>query len=78
MVMQVQVVPFGQITDITGSETFPMNAASTGELRTLLEEKYPQLKSKKFAIAVNKQLIKGDMELPQQAEVALLPPFSGG
>lgn len=76
--MQVQVVPFGQITDITGSETFSMNVATTGELRTLLEEKYPQLRSRKFAIAVNKQLIKGDVALPQHAEVALLPPFSGG
>ena len=43
-----------------------------------LQLKYPGLLQAKYAIAVNKQIIQHKTALQQDAEVALLPPFSGG
>jgi sulfur-carrier protein len=39
---------------------------------------YPPLAEVKFSLAVDKKLIQGDTPLHDGAELALLPPFSGG
>jgi len=76
--MQIQVLPFGQLAEITGKERFAWQAADTDSLQRTLGEKYPALKERKYAIAVNRQLVKQNTVLTENAEVALLPPFSGG
>lgn len=76
--MSVRVVSFGKIADILGSKNLEVEAADTEELQRLLFEKYPRLKEAIFAIAVNRQVVTGTTALPPNAEVALLPPFSGG
>jgi sulfur-carrier protein len=70
---------FGQIADIVGSNSFETAiVANTDELVKTLQEKYPALKGSTYKIAVNRNIIQSNMTLQPDAEVALLPPFSGG
>lgn len=77
--MQIDVLIFGQITDITGKANFQWQGVeNTEELRQQLIEKYPKLKSLEYSIAVNKKIIRENCSLQEGDTVALLPPFSGG
>jgi len=70
---------FGQLADIIGSNSFEVTGvASTDELINELQSNYPALKSSKYKIAVNRNIIQSNAALQQDAEIALLPPFSGG
>ena len=50
----------------------------TEELLTELQKTYPVLKTHKFSLAVNKQMVQEKTSLKGNEEIALLPPFSGG
>lgn len=50
----------------------------TEELLAELVEEFPQLKSLKFSLAVDKELVQQKHHLNGNEEIALLPPFSGG
>jgi molybdopterin synthase sulfur carrier subunit len=76
--MKVRVVPFGQLTDIMGKAHLEFDAADTQALQQVLENKYPGLRDRKYAIAVNREIVSANTILPEDAEVALLPPSSGG
>jgi molybdopterin synthase sulfur carrier subunit len=69
---------FGQIAEITGSTDLQMQAEDSMSLRQALIQQFPQLRDKKFAIAVNKQLITENTSFNENDTIALLPPFSGG
>jgi molybdopterin synthase sulfur carrier subunit len=70
---------FGQLVDIIGSNLFEANDVSnTDELIQNLQSKYPALANSKYQVAVNRNIIQSTTALQQDAEVALLPPFSGG
>jgi len=75
---QLSIIAFGQIAEIVGHEEFSMDASDTDALQILLLSKFPGLKNKKFAISVDKLLIKTNTTLRDHSVVALLPPFSGG
>jgi len=79
--MLVTLKPYGHLSDIPGVSggsielDFPLEARL---LRTLVDERYPSLKSARFRIAVDHRL-PADGEILQAAgELALLPPASGG
>lgn len=77
--MQVQVMIFGQLKDITGkSELTLYDIPDTDTLIKTLESLYPALTKAKFAIALNKKVISTNTNLEGDTNVALLPPFSGG
>lgn len=77
--MEIKVLVFGQLTDITGSSELSLSNFSTSEeLLEMLVHKYPSLADSKFAMALNKQVITQNTTLPENSIVALLPPFSGG
>ncbi len=77
--MQVKVLIFGQLTDITGLSELSLNDISTsGELIETLIQKYPLLAHSKYVIALDKKVINQDTALLNNSTVALLPPFSGG
>lgn len=76
--MHVTVVSFGKIADVLGSKRLSFEAVDTDDLQKRLIESYPTLKNNVFAIAVNRQVVSVNTPLPEDAEVALLPPFSGG
>ncbi len=70
---------FGQLADITGSNLFEVaDVGNSDELIKQLQLKYPALKNAKYKIAVNRNIIQSNTTLQHNAEVALLPPFSGG
>lgn len=75
----MEIKAFGQLTDIFEKETFSIESVKDlNELKEKLIKSYPALSQKTFVIAVNKQIIHNNVSLNEDAEVALLPPFSGG
>ncbi|MCU7617087.1 MoaD/ThiS family protein [Chryseobacterium sp. PBS4-4] len=75
--MEIKVISFGQIAEITGKE-FMMEAADLDSLKLFLIQKFPELSDRKFAFAVNKKLVQENIILNQNDVVALMPPYSGG
>jgi sulfur-carrier protein len=79
MEMKMNIMVFGQLEDIAGSSVVVVeNVADTEMLLQKLYVQYPLLKEKKFLIAVNQKIIIEKTQIGDNAEVALLPPFSGG
>ncbi len=77
--MQVQIMIFGQLKDITGkSELTLYDIPDTDTLIQTLQSLYPALTNTKFAIALNKKVISTNTILEGDNNIALLPPFSGG
>jgi len=70
---------FGQLTDVFKQENISVeNAADVEELKKRLLDSFPALADKTFVVAVNKKIIHKNISLSENAEIALLPPFSGG
>lgn len=75
----MKILAFGKIAELLGKTELELdNMPNTDILLGFLQQQYPELKSMKFSLAVNKKQVTGNTEIPQGAEVALLPPFSGG
>jgi len=76
---KITVRAFGMIAEKIGSGQIQLSGISTiEELRKSLFDQFPDLKNMKFSIAINKQLVSGNAPIPDDSEIALLPPFSGG
>ncbi|HYH55926.1 MAG TPA: MoaD/ThiS family protein, partial [Anseongella sp.] len=70
---------FGQLTDITEcSELQLADMPDTGRLEEALFERYPGLRQARYLMTVNRKIVRERALLSENAEVALLPPFSGG
>jgi molybdopterin converting factor small subunit len=76
--MRVEIVAFGQISEITGAALRAEGPDTTQALQQWLHAKYPALEQVRYCIAVNQQIVNSHIPLPEGAQVALLPPFSGG
>lgn len=80
--MQVQLMSYGALTDITGSEVFeleiPQQALTVAEMKLHLLARYPALEGKTFRMAVNERFVGDDFEVLSGVKIALMPPFSGG
>jgi MoaE-MoaD fusion protein len=81
--MKVNVHLFARARDVAGASTVTVDlpsGARVADVRRLLAERYPALASllERSALAVNDEFAEGTLTLPQGAEVALLPPVSGG
>jgi molybdopterin synthase sulfur carrier subunit len=77
--MEINLLIFGQIADITGKSTWKMTGIKdTNELIKNLEEQFPALSTTSYSIAVNKKMIQGNTAFNENDTIALLPPFSGG
>ena len=76
--MKVRVIAFGPLTDIMGRKELHVEASDLDQLKLTLEQQFPGLSERKFAVAVNREFVTGNTTLPEDAEVALLPPSSGG
>lgn len=77
--MLITIKYFGQIAEVTQKEEeqLKVSKGSVSGLLNTLNTKYSDLKNKDFQIAQNQELVDLDTELTG-AEIALLPPFSGG
>ena len=76
--MQVNVIIFGQLTDITGSQLSIPGVTDTNSLVRELNKRYPGLADSIYMVAVNKKVVTENTGLTQNCTVALLSPFSGG
>lgn len=74
---------FARARDLVGRDTVTVRlapGATVADLRLRLAVDYPVLASllARSALAVNNEFAKDTLILPRHAEVALLPPVSGG
>jgi molybdopterin synthase sulfur carrier subunit len=77
--MQVKIIFFGQLTDITGNDTVAVeNISDTDGLVMEINKLYPAMSGVKYIIAVDKKVIQENTVIGETSNVALLPPFSGG
>lgn len=77
--MEVQVIFFGSITDITIDNSVLIdNCVDINSLVQALIERYPALANKKYFIALNQKMVHENTKLKLGDTVALMPPFSGG
>jgi molybdopterin converting factor small subunit len=77
--MPVQVIVFGQLTDILGHS--PVTIADVADTSTLIQQlnqRYPALVNAPYIIAVDKKIVSENTPLTGNNIVALLPPFAGG
>ena len=75
----IEILAFGQIIDITGQKAWRMeHIPDTDELKISLAKTFPSMNTAEYRIAVNMEIIRGNVELKTGDVVALLPPFSGG
>jgi molybdopterin synthase sulfur carrier subunit len=80
--MKIEILFFGITSDLIGETQVQIaleNAISVADFKSILKEKYPQLKNvNSYAIAVNEAYAKDDIILKQSDVVAVIPPVSGG
>lgn len=81
--MNVRVLFFSVLRDITGAEELMMTATSGATVASLLEEcfqRWPKLRDwdASLLIAVDQNYVKRDTPLHDSAEVAVMPPVQGG
>jgi molybdopterin converting factor subunit 1 len=79
----MNVLLFARARDLIGCDRVSVTGpapATVGELRRLLMQQYPRLAglAERSAFAVNDEFADDQMQIPSGAEVALLPPVSGG
>jgi molybdopterin converting factor small subunit len=81
--MHVRVILFAKFKDLAGADhiVVPLSAKATlGDLRKKLMQLFATATGlvERSALAVNNELANDDYAIPENAEVALLPPVSGG
>lgn len=77
--MEVKILLFGELAQIAGASSIALkDVANTNVANEKLIEQFPTFKNKKYALAINKRLVKESHTLVDGDELALLPPFSGG
>lgn len=77
----MKVLLFARLRDLLGAEQVEMDeVANVGELRSRLMQRHPQAAAfiEKCAVAVNDEFADDAAPIPKGADVALLPPVSGG
>jgi molybdopterin converting factor subunit 1 len=81
--MTCRVRLFARARDLAGADAFTLElpaGCTAGELRRRLAREHPALATlaARSALAVNAEFAGDDVVLPDGAEIALLPPVSGG
>ena len=77
--MAIKVILFGQLVDLAGSSTLEFDGIEdTSKLQEQLHALIPGLVGATYRMAVEKKVVTEQTVLPDNATVALLPPFSGG
>ena len=77
--MKTTVLLFGQLAEVVGSKELQLTGCmDIASLMLALHQQFPVLAQSKYVVAVNQQMISGNISLTENSIVALLPPFSGG
>ena len=77
--MILSIKYFGLLAEVTGcsEEKIKFSGKSISDLKTILFQKYEELKNKDFQIVQNNELTTNET-MVTATEIALLPPFAGG
>jgi sulfur-carrier protein len=79
IVMEIKVMFFGVLTDVTGCNIKYYNEVSSlGDLRIRIQDDFPEISHYNFMVSLNQHIITDDTPLNNGDEVAYLPPFAGG
>lgn len=78
--MKLTINYFGMIAEAVGSSKaeFEFHGKRVSDLKCELENIFPDLLGMSYQIAVNQKLASAEIELSEQDEIAVLPPFAGG
>ncbi|HDZ41819.1 MAG TPA: MoaD/ThiS family protein [Bacteroidetes bacterium] len=77
--MKIRVLLFGVLAEEAGRQELELdNVSSLDGLKKQMIAQYPSFADYKFNISVNHALARGNKNLHEGDEVALLPPFAGG
>lgn len=78
--MKLTINYFGMIAEAIGSSKaeFEFRGKRVSDLKQELEYAFPKLDGMSYQIAVNHKLASAEIELSEQDEIAVLPPFAGG
>ncbi len=74
----MKVLLFGMIAEKAGAMELVSNAASSLALREDLEQRIPGLRGMSYAMAIDRRIVREEIALTGDEEIALLPPFAGG
>lgn len=74
----MEVLLFGVIAEKAGSNRLSISAPDTSSLMHALEQRIEGLSKLSYALAVDRKITNGIVELNGSEEIALLPPFAGG
>ncbi len=75
--MEIKIIAFGSIAAITGKEII-LQATDILSMKKGLEQLFPALTDRSYAVAVNMKLVGTNVAFNQNDSVALMPPYSGG
>jgi molybdopterin synthase sulfur carrier subunit len=77
-----RVLLFGRLADVAGWRDRVIESPTVSALLTLLSSEDPQLAEalagRGVQVAIDQAIVRGDVALSARAEVAFLPPMSGG
>lgn len=72
--MQVTVVAFGQMTEVLGKRSLTLhNIPNTDQLKLQLHRLYPALNHIDYQLAIDREIISGNVTLKNDHLIALLP-----
>jgi molybdopterin synthase sulfur carrier subunit len=75
----MNILLFGQLADATGVRMLQVGPQhDTDELIRQIQLVCPSLRGLVYNLAVNRNIIQSNTVLTPDAEIALLPPYSGG
>lgn len=77
--MNIHILTFGPVSDhVPGGPMEIPESLTVGQLKERLHLEYHGLQPITYSVAVNRVMATDEQELKENAEIALLPPFSGG
>lgn len=77
----VRILLFAGLAETCGARALELDLAlpaTAAELRRAAQERYPQLAGRVFRVSVNARYAADQDPVPPGAELAFLPPVSGG
>ncbi|WP_025142815.1 MoaD/ThiS family protein [Pedobacter jeongneungensis] len=77
--MEIEIISFGKISELISNQKIDFDGiADTDNFKLHLEHQFPALKSMKYKLALNKNIVQENTQIINKATIAIMPPFSGG
>jgi sulfur-carrier protein len=77
--MQVKVMFFGVLTDVTGTDCRHYGEVkSVNDLKLRISDDFPEVEHYNYRISLNGEILNSNSDLNDGDEIGFLPPFAGG